>query len=343
MKQTPKLLETKALYAGLVCAVISFLLGLVVFWGTTVPILKPGVSLGSLTIVFGPLAALVVYVVAIVTGGTVTGLRELVRISALTRVWVLALAHSMLTFLVVGGLFLIINKAFLGATIDVWGASVAIAASVGAMAHWTFLAAAQMNSQRVAQLLTQFLVSGTLVSILTAGNEQWWNMHFSSLGADNGISGHTFNITLILGGLIIVGLSKYIVDDFNVILHKNSDRKKFKTNLLQIFLAGIGVMLACVGLFVYDEFPTIHNLSAYGMAVLFIVVVALLPWLTPRLPKVLYGMSFGLAAAVVFCYWLFAGIHYLNLTMFELFGSVLVFVWLILFVRHISALVRTTK
>lgn len=244
----------------------------------------------------------------------------------------------MLQFLFIGGILLVSRNAFIGATVDTWGSATIIGVGSAIVAYGAYLAAATMNSQRVASVLAQFLIGGVLISLLTADNPEWWQVHFSSLGAGSGVSRYAFNLTLIFAGLVVAGLSRYIVDDFATIQLKKSPDKQLKVTTLQVLLATLGIMLACVGLFVYDQFPPIHNIAAFGMAVVFIMTIVLLPWITPMLPTILCVLSYSFGAATIFCVWLFVGIGYLNLIIFELLVAAIVFIWLILFARNISAL-----
>jgi hypothetical protein len=318
--------------------VVGFIIGAFMFSDQQVVILENGPSLGSLALLFGPLSAIAAYSIAAIHRVGVSNIRGLFSLNSITRIWVFAIIYGMLQFLFIGVILLISRNAFAGATIDMWGGAATIGAGTAIVVYMSYLTASTMNSQNASTILAQFLTGGVLISILTTDNPEWWQVHFSSLGANGGISGYAFNVTLIFAGLAVAGLSRYIADDFTAIQSKTASNSKLKVRLLQVLLATLGIMLACVGLFVYDQFPSIHNIAAFGMAVVFIVIIALLPWITPKLPTIVYLISYGLAGAIVVCFWLFKGIGYLNLTMFELFAAAIIFLWLIVLVRNISAL-----
>lgn len=330
--------ESRAIYAALVGGGIGFLVGLLVFWSGDVALFERGrVSLGFVATILGSVTALVTYlVVALREQKARETLWQYIRRTV--SVWSLALTHGLLAFLLYALVFYVVSQSFIGAHIDTGSAATLTALSTGLAAYVVYLSAATMTAMRVSMLLALFLVSGTFLSMLTASNPFWWDDHFSSLGAGGGVSGYAFNATLIIAGLVIVALSKYIADDFKKLQQDGRVSERVKVRAVQTILAGIGLALAGVGLFVYNEFPTIHNTAAAGMAVLFLGIVAVLPWVTPGFTKAFFVASYGLLVSLLVSVWLFLGIGYFNLTVFELVAAAIIFVWLVLFVRHTAAL-----
>ena len=94
----------------------------------------------------------------------------------------------------------------------------------------------------------------------------------------------------------------------------------------------LGIFLACVGVFPVDEFFLVHNTVATGMAVVFAVVVVGLPWFLPSMSKVfvLFGWAY---VAVILLLAVFFATGYYNLTAVELIAAVLIFSWIIVFLR----------
>ena len=99
----------------------------------------------------------------------------------------------------------------------------------------------------------------------------------------------------------------------------------------------LGLFLACVGLFVYDVHPTIHDSAAGGMAVMFVALSAGLPWIAPAFSRAFFTLSYAMMLAILFGYWLLAGIGYISLTMFELTCAAVIFGWIIVFIRQVAA------
>lgn len=332
--------ESRAIYSAFVGGGLGFLLGIPLFMSNSISLFERGLSVGYAGSIVGAFVALITYLIA-------TSSQEKISKKTKTRwqeakdyvaTWSIALVHSLLIFLTYALLFYVISEAFKDALIDRWSASAILALSTGFASYVVYLSARTMTAVRVSMLLALFLLSGTFLSMMTASDPHWWDVHFSSLGAGGGVSGYAFNLTLIIAGIVIVALTRYITDDFKNLQHKGKISKKARVGILRILLAGVGLGLAGVGLFVYNEFPTIHNTSAGGMAFLFIGVVALLPVLTPGFTKAFFVASYLLLTALFVSVWLFLGVNYLNLTVFELLAAAIIFTWLVVFVRHLSAL-----
>lgn len=330
--------ESRAIYAAFLAGGLGFVVGLVSFWNSSVSLFERGISLGYVGSIVGGIVAFIVYLIAAGRWGhssDVPGWWS--RLKGQLSTWSLALVHGLLIFLCYALLFYVVSESFVDAYIDMWAASFVLALSTGFAAYSVFLSAVTMNAVRVSMLLALFLLAGTFISMLTASNPHWWDDHFSSLGAGGGVSGYTFNATLIVAGLVIVALSRYITADFQKLRQGGQLSERAKVGLVQALLTGIGIALAFVGLFVYNEYPTIHNLAAGGMAILFLVIVLLLPIITLGFTKAFFIASYALLASLLASVWLFLGVHYLNLTVFELVAAAIIFTWMVVFVRHIAA------
>lgn len=332
-------IESRAIYAAFAGGGIGFVVGLLAFWNDPVSLFERGVSLGFVGSILGGVVALITYLIVTARQGEKQVAGSWWRyVKGHISTWSLALVHALLVFLSYALLFYVVSESFKDAYIDTWAASVLLALATGFVAYIIYLSAATMTAVRVSMLLALFLLAGTFISMLTAGNPHWWNTHFSSLGAGGGLSGYAFNATLIIAGLVIVGLARYITEDFNKLQNDGQISQKAKVGILQSLLTGIGIALAFVGLFVYDEFPTIHNTAAGGMALLFLVIVSLLPLITPGFTKAFFIASYSLLASLLVSVWLFLRVQYLNLTVFELVAAAIIFIWMVVFVRHVAAM-----
>jgi drug/metabolite transporter (DMT)-like permease len=337
--------ESRAIYAALLGGAIGALVGMLIFQGGGVTLFERGISLGFVVAILGGVLALLTYLIV--------DRRRLARpteklswwgyVTSRIDTWALALVHGLLAFLVYALLFYIVGQSFIGAKLDVWASSVLTALAAGFASYVVYLSVERMNAVRVSMLLAAFLVSGTFISMLTASNPQWWYYHFSSLGASGGVSAYAFNATLIIAGLVVVALSKYITDDFLKLQGDDTKKGSARHVIFQTLLSGLGIALACVGAFVYDAFPLIHNVSASGMAVLFLLIIVPLPWLMPQFHRAYFLASYLLLAALIASVWLFAGVGYFNLTVFELVAAAIIFTWLVVFVRNLAALLEDAK
>jgi hypothetical membrane protein len=335
--------ESRAIYAAYISGILGFLVGLLCFWNKDVTLFEKGMSLGFVGSILGGVIAFVTFLIVMARqGDNLEATSWWGYVKGQASNWSLGLVHGFLVFMSYALMFYVVAQSFIGAHIDMWAASFIIALSTGFAGYLVYLSAATMNSVRVSILTALFLASGTFLSMLTASNPYWWDDHFSSLGAGGGVSGYAFNLTLIIAGLVIVALSRYITSDFGKLRQEGRVSQKAKVGILQALLVGIGIALAFVGLFVYDEFPTIHNVSAGGMAILFLAIVVLLPFITPGFTLAFFAASYSLLLALFVSVWLFMGIHYMNLTVFELVAAAIIFTWVVVFVRHVAALLNDT-
>lgn len=332
--------ESTAIYIALISGVIGFVITLALVWDSQVSLFTRGLSIGFVASIGASIVTLITYLTASFHSTDEKPKNKLAKLKLHVGIWSIALVHTMLTLLVYALMFYIVDRSFIGATVDHWAASTIVAFSVGVAGYITYLSATTMNSMRVAAILALFLVSGTFVSMLTAHDPHWWYVHFSSLGASGGVSGYAFNGTLIIAGLAMVGLTNYITRDFQKLRDEQGNRARIKARTLTFSLAGIGIMLALVGAFVYNAYPTIHEAAAGGMAVLFLLTVMALPWLTPNFPMAFFVISYGLFAALLVSVWLFQTVGYFNLTVFELIAAAIIFTWLIVFVRYTAAMLE---
>lgn len=336
--------ESHAIYAALIGGVVGFIVGLFIFTSGSVSLFERGVSLGFVVAILGGALAMLTYLVIDTRRIDRSSTKSAwVYITDHLDTWALALVHGLLAFLVYALLFYIVGQSFIGAKLDVWSSSVLTALTAGFACYVTYLSAKQMNAVRVSVLLAAFLLSGTFISMLTASNPHWWYYHFSSLGANGGISAYAFNATLIIAGLVVVALSKYITNDFVKLQKEDTRMNRARRVVFQSLLSGIGIAFALVGAFVYDAFPLIHNTAAGGMAVLFLLIIVPLPWLMPQFHRAYYLASYLLLAALLVSVWLFASVNYFNLTVFELVAAAIIFTWLVVFVRNLAALLDDDK
>jgi hypothetical protein len=328
-------IESRAVYTGGLAAVAGGLVALWAFWHRTVPIF----GLNSIGTTASALAALAGF------GAFLTGWRPPKRgegsefgwVHRHVTAWALAFTQGAIALLLVVVLFYLVQAAFTGLMLGGVIAAVFVGVVTGIAAYTAYLSAARMTSLHLATTLAVFLVSGALVSMITSPNPYWWQVHFSSLGGGQSASAVFFNLTLIVGGLVIVCLADVVAVEFRRLQLARSELAQVKVALIRVAIVAIGVALACVGLFAYDTHLAIHHFAAEAMAVVFLALIASLKWTAPRLAQTFYFTSYVLGAALLFCGWLFVGVGYFNLTATELAAAGLVFTWLILFVRYIAA------
>jgi hypothetical protein len=107
--------------------------------------------------------------------------------------------------------------------------------------------------------------------------------------------------------------------------------------VVSIVFIVMGVLLAGVGLVPVNVSTPIHNFCAVGMSISFLTLLIGSPWILRGMPKRFFvfctgGIVLLLASAV-----LFEPIGYYNLTAFELAAFSIIFGWISVFIRFISA------
>lgn len=102
-------------------------------------------------------------------------------------------------------------------------------------------------------------------------------------------------------------------------------------------LITVGIFLSLVGVFPVSEFLLIHNTVATGMAVAFGVLVIGLPVWVPGTPRAFVILGWVFLGVVTYPAILFS-VGYYTLTAVELIAGMLIFTWIVLFVRSSSAL-----
>ncbi len=334
--------ESRAVIAAAVWGAATFLLGLLIYAGEFTPIFGRN-SVGLTSAFFAGVAAGSVFLWGFYTHHprlVELRKRKATKLAILRRwikVFALTFVVGALGFLLTSVLFFVIQEAFIGVTFDMYAASTvtAIVSAVGAYA--AFLAAISMTPMLISGLLALFLVAGVLTSAISNSDPYWWQYHFSSLGGGDTKSAEAFNITLIISGLVIWMLADVLTTDITALqkVHKKEYPRRVK--IFYWAVVGIGIALALVGAFVYNIHVAIHNGAAASMAIIFLALVASLPFVIPDLSRTFYMFSYGMLAALAVCVVLFYKAAYFNLTTFELCAGAIIFTWLVVLVRQIAA------
>ena len=239
-----------------------------------------------------------------------------------------------ITAVLIAILFVIfVNSSFKGLALDKYTASAVIGLYSTINIYVLAGFATALDPKSITRLFTLIMFSGIALSMTTSTNPLWWQENFSSLGTKNSLSGDSFNLTLTLSGLLIIVLASHIVKIVS------SDKRLIKTNtrmLRNIFIA-LGICIAGVGFFPYDLSPLMHNLSAYSTVLVFAVLIVFIKKIIPSIDRVFQVNSIFLLGFIFFCYWLFVGVSYLNLTAFEIIAFSITFLWLIMFVNYLES------
>lgn len=222
---TPALKEEgAAIVAGAGAFVLAALVALPVFWGESAPIAGPG-SVSQFTAIAGGIVALIAYPVGRLwrreglaplnapeaTGRGPTG-RGRAGAADVFDTIAIAVAHAVVALLLWLVLGAVLADAFEGATVYFLSAVALGAALTGVTCYAVFLSASGMDILRLSTVLAVFAVVGILAAMLSAPDPDWWRLHLSALGMTHSISSLSFNLTLIVAGVIVTAIARYATD-----------------------------------------------------------------------------------------------------------------------------------
>lgn len=252
--------------------------------------------------------------------------------------------------------------ALIGAANDMMGNAIfsgyissVCAAFAGVVGYMTFVQAEMMNAKTIASLLPFFVISGVVTAGMTTDDPYWYHNNFSQLGDRTTFAARMFNSTLILAGTCIIIVSYFAISE--LITTERIQRARHQMNkstgtaaddrdithftlriaILSLLLTISGLMFIGIGAFRYTPHPIMHNVCAKGLTIIMGVLMLSLPWLAPRIPKVMSVIS---ALAILICSAI--GIRMLmgqeTLTNLEALAGLLFLGWFIVFSRQIAAI-----
>ena len=331
-------IEARAIYFAGIAGTVSCITALFYFWGYEgVPIFGR-VSIGTTAIVLSSVAAFIGYFLVLYQGRERRGQPSPIhKTAAYLNMFALSFVHGALVFLLATIVYFVFSEAFTGVMIDKYASSFIVAATVVVAAYSFYLIAANATTMMISSALAVFLVCGVLTSMITASDPYWWQMHISSLGTGGGISSYAFNLTLIIGGAVVISIANLIARDFVKLRTLDSRFKKANIGWVRTLLMLIGAGLVGVGLFPYDTHTMLHNISASGMFFLFVGMIIGLRPLVPSFSNAFFIFSYVIIGILVICLLLFMQVGYFDLTAFEMISFVILFSWLVVFIRQIAA------
>lgn len=327
--------EATALIVGSVFLVGGFAIGLPLFWGRELPISGTG-SIGVVAAIGGAITA----ALAFAAGRLVVrpdepdpdGLRDGFAVPGDRLRWydiaAIAFAHAAIAALGWIGIAELLERSFTDAPVYPFPGAVLIAVAFALTAYVSFLSAVALTPPVLSLVLAVFLVVGAFASMLASSDVHWWRDNLSALGMSTNSASLAFNVTLVIAGVMVTTIARYATAGLPV--DDPVDRRG--RLVVRGGLILLGIFLACVGLFPVDEFFLLHNTVATGMAVVFAVVVVGLPWFLRSIPRVFVGFGWAYVLVIVLLAAFFA-VGYYNLTAVELIAAVLIFSWIIVFLR----------
>lgn len=333
---TPQALaEARAIRAAGIAVVVAGLLGFLWLLGTRHPISGLD-SVGSRGAVLAALTGAVAFAAPYLE--QLRGKRAQLPLAKLVLDGVaLALAHGGLAYLGCLMIAELFQQSFVGLDVDAVAGALMIGIANAVVAYLATLSGSAVTGRSLASLVATMLLVGTFMSMLTASDPNWWNLHFSQLGNALDRSAWRFNGTLIVSGLVVTTLANYIGRDLEAGLRARGAAGSRLPSLVAWLFAVIGVCLAVVGLVPDAVNKAIHVGAASGMVVVFATTVILLVVRLPGLDLSFRGLSVGVLLGIVVSVLLWIPFDYYNLTGVEFAAAGLIFVWLVLFVRTLDS------
>ncbi|WP_091704734.1 DUF998 domain-containing protein [Microbacterium sp. cf046] len=331
--------ESEAIYAAAGAGVLGAIYGLVV------ALIAPDMPLADNEGAFGLLAAIGAGVVA--AAASATGYwrsrnhpgqewrRSLPSWKFTVNTISVVVVHTALAFLATYAGFRLLGMGFIGLPVITFWAIVLMTVTLGLTAYIVYLSVSKMTTQRMSSLLMSFIVIGTLTAMLTTPDPEWWKVHFSHLGTFDDLSSWVFNGTLIAGGLLVTTFAVYIANDMEALVRAGVLQNQRSPRTVSTLFVVMGIMLACVGIFPVDFSLLLHNLSATGMAVMFLVLLIAGPKLLRGMPRTYFLSAWAFLAATVASVILFI-VTYFSLTAFEIIVFALIFGWIAVFIRFLG-------
>jgi hypothetical membrane protein len=247
----------------------------------------------------------------------------------------LSLAHGVIALLGWIGIATVMEHSFVGATVYATPAIVIASAATALTGYLAFLSGVNLSARQLSLVLAVFLVVGMTTAMLSSTDPLWWQMNLSALGITHDISSLTFNLTVIVSGVLITTIARF--GTATLPAYTTAQRRRRTT--VRVLFVLLGALLACVGIFPVDRFFLMHNTVATGMAVAYAALVIGIPWLIPSMPKAFVVLGFVYVGVVIVLAVLFAAGIY-NLTAVELVSALVIFSWIILFLRNVQTNAR---
>lgn len=328
--------ESFTLALGLAGVLVGLVVGLAVLRGTST--LSGEGSIGQLAAVTsgGTSAVVAAVTMAVIMPQRRPWVRTVPRLRRALTILGPSLVYAVLALLLTSAMYGILAEAFRGVALDRFASTFWVALTTGAWAYVVAASSWALSGRSLATLLMVFLTVGVLAAAMLSPDPYWWEQYFSQLGEGADTAARTFNLTLLLTGLAFVAVGDFVAHD----LQRWTDaagEPRWKVHLVRGTLIALGALLALVALVSRTVSVDWHNRLAEMLVVVFALALIVFPVLLRRLPGGLLVFTGVAFAVLVMLIVLFEGVDYLNMTAFELGAAVTVYIWLLLFIRTVSA------
>ncbi|KJQ53203.1 DUF998 domain-containing protein [Microbacterium sp. SA39] len=322
--------EAIGLQISIFAFVLVALIAVPVFRWQSAPISGPD-SLGQFVAIASASVAIIVFVLGRIVVADPARSHRLGALDVID-IGAFAFAHAMIALLGWTLVASIMERGLVGAVVFPIPVLLLSGAAAALTAYVVYYSATHLDLQLLATVLAVFLVFGVLASMLTASDPLWWKDNLSALGMTNDLSAKTFNLTLIVAGILVTTLARYAAKGVPT-SHPHG------VTAVRTCLVIVGIFLGLVGVFPVDQFFALHTAVASGMTVAFAVLVFAMHRWIPGMSRTFLLLGYVFVAVIVLLAVFFA-VGYYTLTAVELVAGVVVFTWIILFIRTADALKR---
>lgn len=251
-----------------------------------------------------------------------------------TLVPILASCAIIIAFGTVAG-FWLIQQLFHGAVFDIYTTGALAYVIVAAIIYLMINLAMTISPGIMTNLMTAMVLSGVVFSMATNTDQHWWQRNFSFLGTNASSSHWEFNITLIFSALLMITLVDYLF--INLASRYPGWRLQTTRGLLDF----IALCLGGIGFFPNNpEYHLLHDRIAMWMVYGMLILVVIVRWTMPMIPKTFLNLSYIIGALLAVDYIAFKYVGYLSLTAFELLSFGLGLAWILLFFQVLESLVE---
>ncbi len=121
-----------------------------------------------------------------------------------------ALAFTLISFMVMAGLFWIAGQLFKGATFDLMTSTALfiVITLIDLLAINSIVP--QLSSRLLTNIFIAVIVSGVILAMISNQNLYWWKHSLCFLGTNKAYAAWEFNLVLIFSGLILIALVDYL-------------------------------------------------------------------------------------------------------------------------------------
>lgn len=236
--------ESAALLVAAAVLVLATYLALLIFRGGPLTIAGPG-SVGQFVAIGAAITSCGVFVAATTIARTTPGITRALPRMRWFDIASIAAAHGVIALLGWVGVASVVERSFIGAVVFPVSAALLAGVALAATAYVTVISATTLTPTKLSLVLMVFLVVGVFASMLSATDPDWWKKNLSTLGISDDISSLTFNITVIIAGLIVTTIAHFGTAQ----IRATTPKQRRGRRIVRVELIVIGVFLACVGLF----------------------------------------------------------------------------------------------